>query len=100
MLEAEFKREKIWSKKFITALAKRLNLSISKLYKWHWDRKKKTGDKKMFQLARVVNKNIDGYTNAIDLEPVISEPDSSEKSIASQELDNTSVFENKMHNAI
>jgi len=40
-LEQEYQRDPNWHSSFITALAKRLQLNRTKIYKWSWDRKKK-----------------------------------------------------------
>lgn len=41
LLEAEFRRDSIFSSSRITALATRLQLGRTKIYKWSWDRRKK-----------------------------------------------------------
>lgn len=41
VLELEFQKEMNWSTAKQKKLAKRLNLSMSKVYKWCWDRKKR-----------------------------------------------------------
>jgi hypothetical protein len=41
VLEVEYSKNPNWSTVDITALAKRLDLGRTKVYKWSWDRKKK-----------------------------------------------------------
>ena len=41
MLEIEYERNPNWVTRDITNIAQRLQLSRTKIYKWHWDRKKK-----------------------------------------------------------
>lgn len=42
VLEQEFQKNANWSSREIAKLSKRLGLSRSKIYKWNWDRKRKT----------------------------------------------------------
>ena len=42
VLEAEFQKNANWSSREIVKMSKRLSLSRSKIYKWNWDRKRKT----------------------------------------------------------
>jgi len=44
VLMAEYKRRQNWTKEDMKELASRLNMSLSQVYKWQWDQKKK--DKK------------------------------------------------------
>ena len=39
-LERDFNRDANWSAEHMTSLSKDLNLSYTKIYKWHYDRKK------------------------------------------------------------
>ena len=41
VLESEYLKDPVWETKQITKLARRLKLNRTKVYKWHWDRKKK-----------------------------------------------------------
>lgn len=42
VLEQEFEKNANWSSREIAKMSKRLGLSRSKIYKWNWDRKRKT----------------------------------------------------------
>lgn len=86
LLELEFKANSNWTKKDIVALAKKLHLSIAKLYKWNWDRKKKAEHKDLFQL-QIVNKEDPGAM----IDPLGGDDnfDCSMDSETSPELDNT-----------
>jgi len=89
LLELEFKANSNWNKKDIVALAKKLHLSIAKLYKWNWDRKKKAGHKDLFQL-QVVNKEEPGMIDTLGGEDNYNcKMDDSMDSETSHELDNT-----------
>ena len=43
-LEAEYNKNPDWNKDFMRALAKELNMSLSSIYKWHWDQKHKSSE--------------------------------------------------------
>lgn len=43
-LEAEYLKNPDWNKDFMRALAKELNMSLSSIYKWHWDQKHKNAE--------------------------------------------------------
>jgi hypothetical protein len=36
----EFKKNKDWNKNKIKQMAKRLKISMAKVYKWHWEKKR------------------------------------------------------------
>ena len=40
-LECAYRRNPNWSKKYLKRLALRLGLDRTKVYKWHWDRKRR-----------------------------------------------------------
>lgn len=41
ILEQEFSRNADWDRAIVTRLATRLNMTNTKVYKWHWDRVRK-----------------------------------------------------------
>jgi len=41
MLEKEYKHNPDWSPTKIKALSKKISRETEKIYKWHWERKKK-----------------------------------------------------------
>lgn len=92
-LEHEFKTNNTWSKKYIVLLAKKLHLSIAKLYKWNWDRKKKSGCKDLFQVEVVNKEEATGTIDPLSGENNFDCPMGQvEQSLTSQELDNTSIY--------
>lgn len=58
LLELEFRANNNWSKKDINVLAKKLHLSVAKLYKWNWDRKKKAESQDLDELQAVSKEEV------------------------------------------
>ena len=46
LLDLEYSQNPNWTKEFMKSLAKRLNMSTSSIYKWHWDQKHKNASPK------------------------------------------------------
>ena len=42
MLEFEYEKDPNWNTEKISSLARRLKLKHTKVYKWNWERKKKS----------------------------------------------------------
>lgn len=42
LLEIEYEKTQTWSKSFMKVLSERLGMSVSSIYKWHWDQRSKT----------------------------------------------------------
>lgn len=48
LLDTEYKKNSDWSKSFMQKLAKQLGMSLSSIYKWHWDQKHKNDNTSAF----------------------------------------------------
>lgn len=42
LLEIEHQRDNNWTTRHVTEIARRMGLNRTKIYKWQWERKKKT----------------------------------------------------------
>ena len=62
LLESEFQKCHTWNKSQLTQISQRLGLSVSKIYKWNWDRKKKFSNQNNPN-AQQIQTEIDSYSS-------------------------------------